>query len=302
MRSLLLLFLKQSSFPLSKPSDYLMELSRIGTVYLVGAGPGDPELITARGLRLLQQADVVVYDRLVHPALIQTLPKETERIFVGKAPGKQMLPQDGIHVLLIARAMQGCNVVRLKGGDPFVFGRGGEECLALAEAGIPYEVVPGVSSAVAAASYAGIPVTQRGVAQGFSVVTGHTRASYDEEPDWIELVRMGTLVIMMGLKNLERIVTHLLDNAQPPSTPVAVVANASTHQQEVVEAPLHQIVGLTAHLKPPATVIIGDVVKLRRSLDWFSSSTLAGYTNGQDVFTFPDLDTLTAITQPLNNE
>lgn len=274
-----------------------------GTVFLVGAGPGDPELITARGLRLLHEADVVVYDRLVHPALIRMLPRETERIFVGKAPGKQMLPQEGIHVLLIERAKQGCNVVRLKGGDPFVFGRGGEECIALAEAGVPFEVVPGVSSAIAAASYAGIPVTHRGVSQGFSVVTGHKRSNYEDDPDWIELVRMGTLVIMMGLKNLERIVTHLLENAQPANTPVAVVAHASTHQQEVIEAPLGQIVGLTTHIKPPATVIIGEVVKLRRYLDWFSIPTLAaGCPPREDVFTFPDLDTLTAITQPLNNE
>ena len=278
------------------------DMSKIGTVYLVGAGPGDPELITARGLRLLLQADVVVYDRLVHPALIKMLPEATERIFVGKAPGKQMLPQEGIHVLLIERALQGCTVVRLKGGDPFVFGRGGEECLALARAGIPYEVVPGVSSAIAAASYAGIPVTQRGVAQGFSVVTGHARASFDEEPDWLELAKMGTLVIMMGLRNLKKIVSHLLENAYCPTTPVAVVANASTHQQEVVEAPLSEIVELSCHMRPPATVIIGDVVKLRRQLDWFSLPTLHGSGVDEDVFTFPDLDTLTAITQTLNNE
>ena len=250
----------------------------------------------------MHEAEVVVYDRLVHPALIRMLPKETERIFVGKAPGKQMLPQESIHVLLVERAKQGYNVVRLKGGDPFVFGRGGEECIALAEAGVPFEVVPGVSSAVAAASYAGIPVTHRGVSHGFSVVTGHRRSNYEDDPDWIELARMGTLVIMMGLKNLERIVSHLLANAQPANTPVAVVAHASTHQQQVVEAPLGKIVGLTSHLSPPATVIIGEVVKLRRHLDWFSVSTLAGCSPRERVFTFPDLDTLTAITQPLNNE
>lgn len=274
----------------------------IGTVYLVGAGPGDPELITAKGLRLLQQADVVVYDRLVHPALIKSLPEETEKIFVGKAPGKQMLPQDGIHVLLIERALQGYNIVRLKGGDPFVFGRGGEECIALAGAGIPFEVVPGVTSAIAAASYAGIPVTHRGVSQGFSVITGHTRASYDEEPDWLELVRMGTLVIMMGLRNLEKIVSYLLDNAQPPDTPVAVVAHASTHQQLVVEAPLNEIVQLTSHMQPPATIVIGEVVRLRRSMHWFSIPTLASYSGQESVFSFPDLDTLTSIVQPLSNE
>ena len=274
--------------------------SDTGTVYLVGAGPGDPELITARGLRLLHEADVVIYDRLVHPALIRTLPQETERIFVGKAPGKQMLPQEAIHVLLVERARQGCDVVRLKGGDPFVFGRGGEECLALAEAGIPYEVVPGVTSAIAAASFAGIPVTHRGVSQGFSVVTGHTRTNYENEPDWIELVRMGTLVIMMGLRNLERIVTHLLENAQPSNTPVAVIAHASTHQQEIVEASLGQVVEKTAHLKPPATVIIGEVVTLHKNLNWFSSPAIAGCSPKEPVFTFPDLDIFTAITQSLN--
>ena len=277
----------------------IKQIKRTGTVYLVGAGPGDPELITAKGLRLLQQADVVVYDRLVHPALIKSLPAHIEKIFVGKAPGKQMLPQESIHVLLVEMAMQGHSIVRLKGGDPFVFGRGGEECMALAEAGIPYEVVPGVTSAVAAAAYAGIPVTHRRVSQGFSVVTGHTRNSYQDDPDWLELARMGTLVIMMGLRNLEKIVCHLLDNALSPYTPVAVIAHASTHQQEVIEAPLNQIVGKTAHLSPPATIIIGDVVKLRQQIDWFSASKLAECK--EEVFAFPDFDMLAAITQPLNN-
>lgn len=276
--------------------------SKKGFVYLVGAGPGDPELITVRGLRALQQADVVIYDRLVHPALIQALSEDTERIFVGKSPGKQMLPQEGIHVLMIERALQGCTVVRLKGGDSFVFGRGGEECLALAEAGIPYEIVPGISSAVAAPAFAGIPVTHRGVSGGFVVVTGHSSKTYSDEYNWIELARAGTLIIMMGLKNLKTIVRHLIDNAHPEDTPVAVISHASTEKQEVVEATLDTIVERTAHLTPPATVVIGDVVRLRKHLDWFKSSSLPPWPGGSDVFSFPELDLLSPFTQPLTHE
>ena len=270
-----------------------------GTVYLVGAGPGDPELISVRGLRLLKHADVVIYDRLVHPALVDTLPEHTERIFVGKAPGQQMLPQDGIHVLLVERARQGFVVVRLKGGDPFVFGRGGEECQSLAESGVPFEVVPGVSSAVAVPAYAGIPVTHRGITQGFSVFTGFSKEPYKSSPDWPALARAGTLVVMMGLRKLPDIVKSLLKARISPSTPVAVISYGTTADQEVVEAPLAEIAGRVAHLKPPATIVVGEVVSLRNQLSWFNPSVDPSY---DDVFSFPELDTLTAITQPLNND
>ena len=273
-----------------------------GKVFLVGAGPGDPELITVRGFNLLQQADVVIYDRLVHPALLKVIPQKTEKIFVGKAPGKQMLPQEGIHVLLIERALQGCKVVRLKGGDPFVYGRGGEECLALAKAGITFEIVPGISSAIAAPAYAGIPVTHRGLARAFTVITGHASGAYNGEVDWVGLLQTGTLVIMMGLKNLSTIVHHLLDNAQSPETPVAVISYGSTRKQEVVEAPLSRIVECVRHLHPPATVVIGDVLQLRSQLHWFTPSSRDSVCHESEVFAFPNLDTLSAITQPLNHE
>ncbi len=276
-----------------------------GTVFLVGAGPGDPELITVRGWQLLHRADVVVYDRLVHPSLIEKLPPETERIFVGKSPGYKLVPQDGIHELLIERARQGYDVVRLKGGDPFVFGRGGEECLALQEAGIPFEIVPGVSSAISVPAYAGIPVTHRGLARGFSVMTGFTKENYDKPADWPALANAGTLVILMGLRTLPDIVQHLLDGGQPENTPVAVVSYGTTRDQEVVTATLSTVVQASAHLTPPATVVVGDVVHLHAALSWFDPSRFenpeeAGRAWFSDVPELPDLNVLTAATHPVN--
>src|SRR5262249_17602920 len=183
----------------------------VGTVALVGAGPGDPGLMTVRGLELLRRAHVVVYDRLVHPGLLEEAPR-ARRIFAGKESGHHALPQERINALLIMHARRGRRVVRLKGGDPFVFGRGGEEAEALARAGIPFEVVPGVSSAVAVPAYAGIPLTHRGVASSFAVVTGHEEAGKPESSvDWARLARsVDTLVILMGLKSLSRIARELI--------------------------------------------------------------------------------------------
>lgn len=240
-----------------------------GTVYLVGAGPGDPELITVRGLSLLRRAGVVLYDRLVHPDLLEAAPPEAERIFVGKAPGRHACPQEAINDLLIEKAREGIVVVRLKGGDPFVFGRGGEEALALAGAGIPFEVVPGVSSAVSAPAYAGIPVTHRGVAHAFTVVTGHTCDLPGGEPDWAALAQAGTLVILMGLARLPHIARDLLDRGHAPGTPVAVVSHGTTGAQTVVEGTLLDIADRAAALRSPATIVIGEVVNLRSQIAWF---------------------------------
>ena len=239
-----------------------------GTVYLVGAGPGDPSLITVRGLDVLRSADVVVYDRLVHVDLLRAPRSRAKRIYVGKAPGRHVMAQDEINRLLVAQAQAGRRVVRLKGGDPFVFGRGGEEGLALAEAGIPFEVVPGVTSAIAVPAFAGIPVTHRGVASAFTVVTGHACEASEEEPDWAALARVGTLVLLMGLRRLPQIAERLVEGGSAPTTPVAVIASGTTSAQTVVTGTLADIGARTRTLSSPATIVIGEVVRLREELAW----------------------------------
>ena len=244
---------------------------RVGPVYLVGAGPGDPGLITVRGLELLRQAEVVVYDRLVHPALLEEAPPEALRVFAGKLAGLHSLPQEQINALLIAHARRGRCVVRLKGGDPFVFGRGGEEALALAEAGIPYEVVPGVSSAVAVPAYAGIPVTHRGLSSSFAVITGHEDTSKGEPAvDWGHLATaVDTLVVLMAATTLPRIIAKLLAHGRSPETPVAIIRWGTTEAQETVTGNLADILEKAAGLQPPVVAVIGDVVALRDRLRWF---------------------------------
>lgn len=243
--------------------------SEIGKVYLVGAGPGDPGLITVRGLTCLRQAQVVVYDRLVHPLLLDEVDPTSECIDVGKHSGYHPVSQADINALLIARAVAGYTVVRLKGGDPFVFGRGGEECQALAAAGVPFEVVPGVSSAIAVPAYAGIPVTHRAYASSFRVVTGHAGIPADTDVDWPLGGPDETLVILMGLRQLPGLVCQLRARGWPASTPVAVVQWGTTAQQTVTEGTLADIAEKTRRLQPPATIIVGAVVALRRQLQWF---------------------------------
>jgi uroporphyrinogen III methyltransferase / synthase len=242
-------------------------------VALVGAGPGDPGLMTVRGLALLRRADVIVYDRLVDPRLLDEARPNAVRVFVGKASGHHTLPQQEINALLVRHAARGRRVVRLKGGDPFVFGRGGEEAEALAAAGIPFEVVPGVSSAVAVPAYAGIPITHRGTASSFAVVTGHEDESKDESAvDWARLATaVDTLVVLMGTKSLPRIATALLEAGRAPDTPVALVRWGTTDAQETVVGRLDQIAALAAavRLAPPVVIVIGDVVNLRERLAWF---------------------------------
>jgi uroporphyrinogen III methyltransferase/synthase len=248
-----------------------------GRVALVGAGPGDPDLMTVRGLALLRRADVVVYDRLVDPRLLDEAPLDALRIFAGKASGAHVLSQERINGLLIAHARRGRRVVRLKGGDPFVFGRGGEEAAALAAAGIPFEIVPGVSAAVAVPAYAGIPVTHRGVASSFAVVTGHEDEGKTEASvDWARLATaVDTLVILMGARSLPRITRALLDAGRRPDMPVALIRWGTTDAQATLVGRLDEITTLAeaTRLAPPVVVVIGDVVALRERLAWFAGES-----------------------------
>jgi len=240
-------------------------------VYLVGAGPGDPELITVKGLRCLQTANVVIYDRLVSQSLLDEIPAQAEQVFVGKEPGCHSLKQDEINALLIKYARQGGIIVRLKGGDPFLFGRGGEEALALAEAGISFEVVPGISSAIAVPAYAGIPVTHRNLASSVTIVTGH---GHHTDMDWAVLAKVGgTLVILMGVEALPHITQQLLDGGLSPYTPAAIIQQGTLPQQCVVKGTLANIAEAAqqANIQSPATTVIGTVVALSASINWFEA-------------------------------
>ena len=238
-----------------------------GTVYLVGAGPGDPGLLTLRGAEVLGHADVVVFDRLASPTLLELAPENAERIYVGKEPGRSAMPQDEIGALLVERASGGAVVVRLKGGDPFVFGRGGEEALACATGGIPFEVVPGVSSAIAAPAAAGIPVTHRGLAQSFGVVTGSTAHGEDVHLDRVATA-VDTLVVLMAAGRLAETCGDLVDAGRPPDEPAAIVQWAGTAEQTVVVGTLGSLPELAAaaSIGPPATLVVGPVVALAGGL------------------------------------
>ncbi|HEX9788539.1 MAG TPA: uroporphyrinogen-III C-methyltransferase [Candidatus Binatia bacterium] len=243
---------------------------KLGKVYLVGAGPGDPGLMTVRGLALLRSAQAIVYDQLVNPALLDETGSQAAKIFVGKRAGRHCIAQDEINNVLIAYARAGREVVRLKGGDPFVFGRGGEEAEALAEAGIPFEIVPGVSSAVAVPAYAGIPLTHRKFASSFAVVTGHEARKPNSAVDWAKLATaVDTLVILMGLTHLPIIVRKLIEHGRSPQTAVAVICSGTTSEQEVVIGTLTDIVEKSARVEAPASIVVGDVVSLADKLQWF---------------------------------
>jgi len=251
-----------------------------GKVWLVGAGPGDPGLLTLAGAACLARAEVVLYDRLVHPRLLDLAPAGAERIYVGKQAGGHTLTQDEINALLVARACEGKRVVRLKGGDPYVFGRGGEEAVALAAAGVPFEVVPGVTSAVAAPAYAGIPVTHRGLASSVAVVTGHEDAAKEESSiDWARLATgVDTLVLLMGVANLPDIAEQLVRHGRPPETPAAVIEWGTLPRQRTVSGTLGDIARRAAEagLRPPAVTVIGEVARLRETLRWFDNRPLFG--------------------------
>ncbi|MCA0458117.1 MAG: uroporphyrinogen-III C-methyltransferase [Chloroflexi bacterium] len=248
-----------------------------GKVVLVGAGPGDAGLITVKGLKILQQADVVLYDRLIPLALLDELRADAERIDVGKMPTKHRVAQEDINRLLIEHARQGKLVVRLKGGDPFVFGRGGEEALACHAAGIRFEVVPGVSSAIAVPAYAGVPVTHRQVASAFTVFTGHADPNTtDSDIDYAALAsaaRLGTLVLLMGVNNLPHIAARLQAEGIAGDTPAICIEWGTTPQQRTVEGTLATLSALVieAGIGTPALTVIGAVVNLRgMGLDWLT--------------------------------
>jgi uroporphyrin-III C-methyltransferase len=248
-----------------------------GSVSIVGAGPGDPELITVRGLQRIRSADVLVYDRLVDPALVAEAPPQAERVFAGKAAGFAALDQRAIEALLIERARGGRRVVRLKGGDPFVFGRGGEEVAALVAAGIPVEVVPGLSSATAVPAGAGIPVTHRALASSVTIVTGHEDPGKEQQTvdwDWLA-ASTGTLVVLMGLGQLTGICRRLLVGGRAADTPAAAIAAGTRPDQRVVTATLATLAEAvaTAQLVAPALVVVGDVVRFR---DRLAPSALVG--------------------------
>jgi uroporphyrinogen III methyltransferase/synthase len=254
--------------------------TRRGKVYLVGAGPGDPGLITIKGKECLERAEVVLYDYLANPALLKYVPTAAERIYVGRRGRGQYQNQAEINQLLIERARAGKLVVRLKGGDPFVFGRGGEEAEAVAAAGVDFEVVPGVTAAVAVPAYAGIPVTHRTMASTVTIVTGHEDA---EKPspvlEWPKLASTsGTLVFMMGMKNLPTIVANLLSEGRAPDTPVALVRWGTRAEQRTIVGTLMDIVGKAqaARFEPPTVIVVGEVVRLREQLNWFEKRPLFG--------------------------
>ncbi|MCX8045216.1 MAG: uroporphyrinogen-III C-methyltransferase [Desulfobacterota bacterium] len=251
-----------------------------GIVYLVGAGPGDPELLTLRGKRLLEQADVIVYDRLVHTNLLAWARPAAELIFVGKEPAGHTLAQDEINRVIAEKALQGKTVVRLKGGDPFLFGRGGEEAIYLADKGIRFEIVPGVSSALAAPAYAGIPLTHRDMASSVAVVTGHEKhGKVLSALKWDRLAQAtDTMVFLMAVDNLEHIVTQLLRHGRPAETPCALVVCGTTAAQRVVGGTLASITDRAhkASVHPPAVFVIGDVVSLRERLVWVEKKPLWG--------------------------
>ena len=254
--------------------------NKIGTVYLIGAGPGDPGLLTLKAKNLIETADVVVYDYLASPYLLDFARPDAQIIYVGKKGGDHTLTQDKINLLLVDKAKQGFDVARLKGGDPFVFGRGGEEAQILLEHGVSYEVVPGVTSAIAAPAYAGIPVTHREHTSFVSFITGHEDPTKkDSSMQWDVYAKSNaTLVFLMGVKNLSNIVKNLVDHGKPADTPAALVRWGTTTRQQSVTGTLDNIVDRVkkARLKSPAIIVIGHVVSLRQELAWFDQKPLFG--------------------------
>ncbi len=250
-----------------------------GIVYLIGAGPGDPELITLKGKKMLEMADAIVYDYLVNPELLSLAKEGAELYYVGKMGGSHTMSQEEINKLLVKLALEGKRVVRLKGGDPFLFGRGGEEIEELIKHDLPFEVVPGVTSAIAVPAYAGIPVTHRNFTSTLAIITGHEAEGKNESRvDYKSLAKLGTLVFLMGVKNLPRIVENLIKKGKSPQTPVAVIQWGTTPEQRVVTGELREIVAKVeeARLSAPAIIVVGEVVSLREKFKWFEKKPLFG--------------------------
>ncbi len=252
-----------------------------GKVYLVGAGPGDIGLLTIKGLKCLKKADVVVYDFHLNAQVLNYINHDAEFIYAGKRGGHHTMTQDEINAVLVQKAKEGKRICRLKGGDPFVFGRGGEEAEALWKEGIEFEVVPGVSSAIAAPAYAGIPLTHRLFSSSFAVIPGYEDAAKKESTiEWSKLATgVGTLVFLMGVKNVDLIAQKLIENGRSPDTPVAIVRWGTRPDQKTIVGTLKNIAELVKekHIKPPAVMVVGDVVKLRESLKWYEKKPLFGH-------------------------
>jgi uroporphyrin-III C-methyltransferase/precorrin-2 dehydrogenase/sirohydrochlorin ferrochelatase len=266
-----------SLLPMTRMRSTRTNLKR-GEVFLVGAGPGDPELLTLRAWRILQQADVILYDHLVAPAIVDLARRDAERIYVGKERNRHTMRQEAINGLLARLAQQGKRVVRLKGGDPFVFGRGGEEIETLSRLGIAFQVVPGITAALGVASYAGIPLTHRDYAQTCVFATGHLKDG-SCDLDWVALARpRQTIVIYMGLLGLPVLCRELVAHGLPASTPAAVVQQGTTAEQRVVTGTLDNLAARAAaeKLKPPTLIIVGEVVRLHERLAWFEPAAQAG--------------------------
>ena len=243
-----------------------------GKVYLVGAGPGDPKLLTVKAVELLKEADVVIYDRLVGEAILNLAPEKAEKIYVGKRTGKHEVPQDKITELIIEKAQTGGKVVRLKGGDPFIFGRGGEEAEALVEKGIEFEVVPGVSSAIVVPAYAGIPLTHRDYASSVAIITGHMAGDAERTINWAKIASaVDTMVILMGVESLEAIAKKLVEGGLNPDTPAAIIESGTLKQQRTIIGKIGTIAkeAEEKQVKPPAVIVIGEVANLGRKLAWF---------------------------------
>lgn len=248
----------------------------MGKVYLVGAGPGDLDLITVKGLKCIKKADVILYDRLINKELLTYAKKGAKLIYCGKKPGRHAMIQEKINQSLIKFAKQGKSVTRLKGGDPFIFGRGGEEAITLADHGVAFEIVPGITSGIAAPAYAGIPVTYRELSASFAIVTCHIRPGQGDGLDWESLATgVDTLAIYMGVSNIPYICEQLIKCGRPVDTPVAIIHWGTTNEQMTLTGSLSSIVELAnkSKIKNPSMIIVGEVVKLREKINWFKENT-----------------------------
>ncbi|MCK9454982.1 MAG: uroporphyrinogen-III C-methyltransferase [Sulfurimonas sp.] len=245
----------------------------MGKVYLTGAGPGDIELLTLKALRVIKEADVIIYDRLANPDILKEAKSGCEFVYVGKEDGRHIMPQDDINEVIYQNALKYDIVVRLKGGDPFVFGRGGEEALYIQERGVRYEVIPGITSSISAPAYAGIPVTHRGVSVSFRVVTGHESPNKKESQiPWETFKTDDTIVFLMGLHNLPKISKKLIEIGKAKDYPCAVISKGTTKDQIVVIGTLENIVEKTKDVPTPALIVVGRVVELREQLQWFEEN------------------------------
>jgi len=255
------------------------DMKKTGKVYIIGAGPGDPGLITVKGVECLRGADVVVHDYLVGKEILRHAGKDARLVYVGKIGGRHNISQENLNRILVEEALKGNTVARLKGGDPFIFGRGGEEAEFLQKAGVPFEVVPGITSAISVPAYAGIPLTHREFTSTLAFVTGHEDPDKSESRiDWKKISTIETIVFLMGVRNLSGITSNLMENGRDPDTPVALIRWGTTPEQETLTGKLGDIAALVEEKKfsPPAVFVVGDVVGLRERLGWFEKKPLFG--------------------------